>query len=143
VKDKHPAHLNEVSPGAALLGREWVGFDPETASSTLRFTARPEFANRHGTVQGEFLAAMLDSATGITLLATLSPELTAVTVGLDIRFEKPARIGALTVEARVTEKDGRHAMVEAEAIDPAGVIVARAKAKLRIVVRAAAHGTTG
>lgn len=127
-----PAHLLEVTPGAATLGREWVSFDPATSSAILRFLAKPEFANRHGTVQGGFLAAMLDSATGITLLATLPKELTAVTIGLDTKFEKPAGVGVLTVEARVTEKDEREATIEAEVKSPDGTVVARGRAKLRI-----------
>jgi uncharacterized protein (TIGR00369 family) len=127
-----PAHLAEVTPGAATLGREWVKFDPSSGSATLRFLAKPEFANRHGTVQGGFLAAMLDSATGITLLAMLPQELTAVTVSLDTRFEKPASVGVLIVEARVVERDDRDAAVEAEVLGPDGTIVARGRAKLRI-----------
>lgn len=127
-----PAYLMEATPGAATLGREWVSFDRATGSATLRFHAKAEFANRHGTVQGGFLAAMLDSATGITLLATLPKELTAVTISLDTRFERPASVGILTVEARVTEKDDRDATVEAEVVSPDGTIVARGRAKLRI-----------
>jgi uncharacterized protein (TIGR00369 family) len=130
-----PAHLNDVTPGAATLGREWVSFDPATGSAKLRFRAKPEFANRHGTVQGGFLAAMLDSATGITLLATLPQELTAVTVSLDTKFERPAPTGVLTVEARVVERDDRDATVEAEVLGPDGTIVARGRAKLRILKR--------
>jgi uncharacterized protein (TIGR00369 family) len=127
-----PAHLAEITPGAATLGREWVRFDPASGSATLRFLAKSEFANRHGTVQGGFLAAMLDSATGITLLATLPPELTAVTVSLDTKFERPASVGVLTVEARVIERDDRDAVVEAEVLGVDGVIVARGRARLRI-----------
>jgi uncharacterized protein (TIGR00369 family) len=127
-----PAHLLELTPGSATLGREWVKFDAAAGSATLRFHMKPEFANRHGTVQGGFLAAMLDSATGITLLATLPKELTAVTISLDTKFERPASVGILTVEARVTEKDDRDATVEAEVLSPDGTIVARGRAKLRI-----------
>ena len=127
-----PAHLAEVTPGAQTLGREWVSCDCAAGRATLRFLARPEFANRHGTVQGGFLAAMLDSATGITLLATLSPELTAVTISLDTIFEKPAPVGVLMVEARVAERDERNATVDAEIIGPDNAIVARGRAKLRI-----------
>ena len=73
-----PPHQQETAPGAAKQGREWVKFDAAAGAATLRFHMKPEFANRHGTVQGGFLAAMLDSATGITLLATLPKELTAL-----------------------------------------------------------------
>lgn len=51
-------------PGAQLLGREWIGFD-ESGQALIRFQAQSAFTNRHGTIQGGFLAAMLDSATGI------------------------------------------------------------------------------
>src|ERR1700753_1779399 len=118
-----PSHLTELTPGSATLGREWVKCDPAAGTATLRFHAKPEFANRHGTVQGGFLAAMLDSATGITLLATLPKELTAVTISLDTRFEKPASVGVLTVEARVSEKDDRDATVEAEVRSSDGTIL--------------------
>jgi acyl-coenzyme A thioesterase PaaI-like protein len=75
---------------------------------------------------------MLDSATGITLLATLPQELTAVTVSLDTTFERPAGVGVLTVEARVVETSEREATVEAEVLSPDGTIVARGRARLRI-----------
>ncbi|MBR0777933.1 PaaI family thioesterase [Bradyrhizobium diazoefficiens] len=80
-----------MPPGAQLLGREWLGFD-ESGCALSRFQAQLAFTNRHGTIQGGFLAAMLDSATGICALATLSPDLTVVTTGLDTRFLKPAGV---------------------------------------------------
>lgn len=52
-------------PGAKLHGREWLGFDETGEMALIRFQALPSFINRHGTVQGAFLAATLDSATGI------------------------------------------------------------------------------
>ena len=39
-------------PVAELLGREVIDVDTENGAATLRFLARPDFANRHGTVQG-------------------------------------------------------------------------------------------
>jgi acyl-coenzyme A thioesterase PaaI-like protein len=57
-------HLKEISPAAILLGREIVSVDTEAGEVRLRFLADRQFSNRHGTVQGGMLAAMLDSATG-------------------------------------------------------------------------------
>jgi len=101
----------------------------------IRFQARPDFANRHGTVLGGFLAAMLDSATGLALLAGLPPDLTAVTTHLDTEFVKPARAGTLLAKARVASRRDRDAVVEAEIFDADGKVVARATARLRIVRR--------
>jgi uncharacterized protein (TIGR00369 family) len=135
MADQPPAHLDQLTPGAALLGREWLGFDADGKTALIRFQVRPDFANRHGTVLGGFLAAMLDSATGLALLAGLPADLTAVTTHLDTEFVKPAPIGTLLAKARVASRQDRDAVVEAEIFDPEGNLVARATAKLRIVRR--------
>ncbi|WFT92413.1 PaaI family thioesterase [Bradyrhizobium barranii] len=96
-----------LPPGAQLLGREWLGFD-ESGHALIRFQAQLAFTNRHGTIQGGFLAAMLDSATGIGALAALSPDLTVVTRSLDTRFLKPAAVGAITARARCRTDGSRY-----------------------------------
>ena len=121
-------------PGAQLLGREWLGFD-ESGHALIRFNAQQAFTNRHGTIQGGFLAAMADSATGICALAALSPDLTVVTQSLDTRFLKPAAVGAITARARVTERTERDMVVQAELIDAEGITVADATARLRILAK--------
>jgi uncharacterized protein (TIGR00369 family) len=113
-------HLKEVSPAAVLLGREIVSVNAESGEVQLRFLADRQFSNRHGTVQGGMLAAMLDSATGNAVLANLPPDRTAVTTRLDTTFVKPAALGPLTASA------------EAELVDGSGQLVARARAELRV-----------
>ena len=103
----------------------------------LRFIAKPEFANRHGTVQGGFLAAMLDSAAGMAVMLSLPPEQTAVTTRLDVSYLKPASIGPLHATSRIVRRDARSADVEASLTNESGLVVATAKAELRIVVRKA------
>jgi uncharacterized protein (TIGR00369 family) len=125
-------HLKEVPPAAHLLGREIVSVDPQSGEVTLRFMARAEFANRHGTVQGGMLAAMLDSATGNAVMAKLPSHLTAVTTRLDTRFLKPAALGPITATARLIAQDERSAEVQAELTDSQGRLVATARAELRI-----------
>lgn len=119
--------------GAQLLGREWLGFDETGQTALIRFQAQPAFTNRHGTIQGGFLAAMLDSATGICALAALSADLTVVTKSLDTRFLKPAAVGPITARARVIERTERDMVVQAELIDDKGVTVAEATARLRVL----------
>ena len=41
-------------PAAALLGFELLAIDPEQGTIRVRFTARPEFTNPIGAVQGGF-----------------------------------------------------------------------------------------
>jgi uncharacterized protein (TIGR00369 family) len=123
------------TPAARLLGREVLSSNAETGEVTLRFVAKPEFANRHGTVQGGFLAAMLDSATGMAVMLSLPPDKTAVTTRLDVTYLKPASIGPLRAASRVIQRDARKADVEARLMDDAGLVLATAKAELRIIPR--------
>ena len=90
----------------------------------LRFLADRQFANRHGTVQGGMLAAILNSATGNAVMAGLPRDRTAVTTRLDTTFVKPAALGPLTANARLVTQDERSAVAEAELLDSSGQIVA-------------------
>jgi uncharacterized protein (TIGR00369 family) len=130
--DEMSDHLKEIPPAAQLLGREIVSVDPASGEVKLRFTARHEFANRHGTVQGGMLAAMLDSATGNAVMAKLPSHLTAVTIRLDTQFLKPAVMGTIVATARLVRQDERSAEVMAELTDSEGKVVATARAELRV-----------
>jgi uncharacterized protein (TIGR00369 family) len=125
-------HLKESSPAAVLLGREILSVDTESGEVRLRFLADRQFSNRHGTVQGGMLAAMLDSATGNAVIAKLPSDRTAVTTRLDTTFVKPAALGPLTAIARLVALDDRSASAEAELVDGSGQVVARARAELRV-----------
>jgi uncharacterized protein (TIGR00369 family) len=127
--------LNQNPPAAQLLSREVLSVDDETGEVTLRFVAKPEFANRHGTVQGGFLAAMLDSATGMAVMLSLPSEMTAVTARLDVSYLKPANIGPLRATSRIVSRDARSADVAAELTTENGLVLATAKAELRIVAK--------
>ena len=109
-------HLKHIPPAAQLLGREIISIDPQSGEVKLRFMARGEFANRHGTVQG-------------------GSHLTAVTTRLDTQFLKPAGLGEMVATASVMRRDDRSAEVIAELADSGGQIVATARAELRIRAR--------
>jgi uncharacterized protein (TIGR00369 family) len=113
--------------------------DADSGEVRLRFLADPQFANRHGTVQGGMLAAMLDSATGNAVMANLPSDRTAVTTRLDTTFVKPAALGPLTAIARLIKQDDRSALAEARLVDSSGQIVAHARAEL--LVRERRKGT--
>ena len=131
----HDNLLNQDPPSAILLGREVLHVDAEAGEVALRYTAREDFANRHGTVQGGFLAAMLDSATGLAVVAGLPAEMTAVTSRLDVTFIRPAGPGPLLATARIVRRDDRSADVQGNLTDEGGIVLATAKAELRILSR--------
>ncbi len=128
------AHLALTPPAAKLLGREILRIE-EDGTVHLRFQARPEFANRHGTLQGGFVAAMLDSATSVALLAQLPDDRTSLTVKLETEFLRPAPLTGLLAKAWLMTRDERHATARGELSDMDGNVVAAATATLRIVPR--------
>lgn len=125
-------------PAAKLLGREVLEIDEANGGAVIRYTAQPEFLNRHGTVQGGLLAAMLDSATALALYAVLPAHLTGVTTSLNVSYLKPAKLGSFTATTRLVKRNERDAETAGELQDADGVLVARATATLRIVPRTSA-----
>ena len=125
-------HLRQLPPAAQLLGREVVRID-EDGTAHLRFFARPEFANRHGTVQGGLASAMLDSATMTPLLAQLAEDRIALTVKLETEFLRPTPLGPLDAKAWIVTKDDRGATTRGELRAPDGTLCAAATAHLRIL----------
>jgi uncharacterized protein (TIGR00369 family) len=128
---------NSEPPVAQLLGREIVAVDNVHGGATIRFMARADFSNRHGTVQGGLQAAMLDSVTAVALYAVLPAELTGLTTNLNVSFLKPAKLGAFLATSKVVTRTDREAETSGELRDADGVLVATATAKLRIVARRA------
>ncbi|MFA7506152.1 MAG: PaaI family thioesterase [Burkholderiaceae bacterium] len=126
------AHLETITPAATLLGRRLLGVDADTGEVRMGFTAREEFANRHGTVHGGFLSAMLDSAAANAVHVGLEPGLTALTMRLDTSFHRPAPLGEFHSAARVVERDERSVLVDADLFAADGTRVASAQVRFRV-----------
>jgi uncharacterized protein (TIGR00369 family) len=127
-----PFHLRLNPPAPTLLGREVIAFDLEARTVRLRFFARPEFANRHASVHGGIVSAMLDSATSCALMAILPEDRMSLTKRLESDFLKPAPLGELFGEGRIVELTDREAISEGHLEAPDGTIVAIGRAVLRI-----------
>jgi uncharacterized protein (TIGR00369 family) len=114
-------------PVAALLGFALDSVDPDAGTISVGFTARPEFANPKGDVQGGVLAAMLDDTLGPCLVATLGPAQWAPTLELHTSFLAPARIGPLVGHGRVVKRGRSVAFLAGELLQD-DVVVATATA---------------
>lgn len=134
-------HLEKITPAAQLIGKRILAVDEQSGEVRLAFHAPPEFANRHGTVHGGFLAAMLDAAAATAVHASLAPGMQALTMRLDTRFHRPAPLGACHARARMTERDERSALVEAELFAADETRVASARVSFRVRQKRAATGS--
>jgi uncharacterized protein (TIGR00369 family) len=127
-------------PCATLLGLDIMEANPDEGLVKIAFTARPEFCNAAGNVQGGFLTAMLDDCMGPAILIASDAQVFPSTIDLNVQFLAPAKPGTLIGTGRVVQLGRTIGFVEAELADGAGTTVARARASVRLTAlsRAAA-----
>ena len=116
----------EAPPSARLLGWTLRAIDPDAGTIEIGFTADERFLNPGGTVQGGFLAAMLDDTQGPALFGMTDGQAYAPTIEFSICFVKAARPGRFVGRGRVISLGKTIAFTEAELFDEAGDLVARA-----------------
>jgi uncharacterized protein (TIGR00369 family) len=115
-------------PAAELLGFELVEIDPDAGTIEVAFTATEQFLNPAGTVQGGFLAAMLDDTLGPALVATLGDGEWAPTTDLHVQFLRPVAPGKLRGYGRIVRRGRDVAFMAGELRDGEGEVVATATA---------------
>jgi uncharacterized protein (TIGR00369 family) len=121
----------EMPPAAALLG--WKALSLEPGHVRVRYTAKTEFANPQGAIQGGFLAAMLDDAMGPALFTTLGAEDFAPTIEMKVSYLRGARPGPIIAEGRVVHQTRSLAFLEGTLATEDGELVATATATARII----------
>jgi acyl-coenzyme A thioesterase PaaI-like protein len=106
---------------------EFVEFDRDAGSLTVRFPILKSYLNPYGTVQGGMLAAAVDSTLGplSVLVAPIS-----VTRHLELTYSRPATpdMEHIVVRARFVERQDRRLTFRAEVFSPSGDRLVRARA---------------
>ena len=130
----------EAPPSAKLLGWTLRSIDPAAGTIEIGFTADERFLNPAGTVQGGFLAAMLDDTQGPALFGMTNGESYAPTIDFNISFLKAARPGQFVGKGRVVSLGKTIVFTEAELFDEAGELVARGTFSSRAMKGGVANG---
>ena len=120
-------------PCAELLGWRLIAIDRENQSIRIGFTARPEFLNPSGFVQGGLLAAMLDDVMGPAALVMSEGRLFTSTLDMTVSYLAPARLGPLIGEGRVIQLGKTIGYLQGELHDETGTLIARATSTARLV----------
>ena len=115
-----------LPPCAELLG--WKLLDIEPGHIRVQYTAGEQFYNPMGSVQGGFLAAMLDDAMGPAAFTLLKEGQFAPTLELHVNFLRPARAGTLIAEGRVVHRTRRVVFMEGTLSAEDGKAIATATA---------------
>ena len=127
VLDRFP-----TPPCAILLGLTILEADRAHGRCKIVFTAKPEFCNAAGNVQGGFLAAMLDDCMGPAVLIATHAEVFPSTINLNVQFLKPAKLGKIVGTVWVVQLGKTIGFVEGELKDMSGNVIARATASVRL-----------
>ena len=120
-------------PCADLLGWRLISIDREIQQVRIGFTARPEFLNPAGFVQGGLLAAMLDDVMGPAALVMSEGRLFTSTLDMTISYLSPARLGPLVGEGTVIQLGRTIGYLQGELRDETGTLIARATSTARLV----------
>jgi uncharacterized protein (TIGR00369 family) len=120
-----------LPPCSALLG--WRALSIEPGRVRAEFHAPASFCNPHGTVQGGFIAAMLDDAMGPAGFTLLDEGAFAPTLEMKVSYLRPARPGRFVGEGRVVQKSRGVLFLEGHLVAEDGTVVAMATATARIV----------
>jgi uncharacterized protein (TIGR00369 family) len=119
-----------LPPAAVLLG--WRALDLRPGHIRVEYLAREEWYNPQGSVQGGFIAAMLDDAMGPAAFSVLEPGEFAPTLELKVTFLRPVFAGRLTAEGRVLHQTKRTVFLEGTLFTPDGAAAATATATVLI-----------
>ena len=107
-------------------------------SSTWDYVVQTEHFNPHGVLHGGVVMALLDTAMGHAVAEIVVPEgAFNAAAQVNVHFLEPIRAGTITARATVRKHGKRLAVVEAEATDDAGRVVAVATSTHAIIRPAA------
>jgi uncharacterized protein (TIGR00369 family) len=128
-------HVQNFGRAAALLAAPPAGWmetlgaritEAEPGRVVLELVAGPQHRHGGGVVQGGVITQIADAAMGMSL-ATLQPDgIWNTTIELKINFIRPAIEGRLRAVGRVVEMGEMLLFSEADVLDEAGRLIARA-----------------
>ncbi|QYJ06742.1 PaaI family thioesterase [Qipengyuania flava] len=115
-----------LAPSEKVIGTRLLECDRDARRVELAFDAPKQFANARGTIQGGFVAALLDTCLGIPVLLASDTRFGPVTLNLSVNYLGAIKPGALRGSGRVTKIGRSVAFVEAELTDMEGNVLATA-----------------
>jgi uncharacterized protein (TIGR00369 family) len=109
----------------------WAGMELlriEAGEAHVALDATPHHLNLRGSLHGGMIAAVADTATGLAIRSMLEPGRAHATVQLDIHFLAPGSAGRIVALGRTVRVGRRLGYAEADVVDEAGTLLARATA---------------
>ena len=122
------------APGTPVGPLGFVQRASAPGTATWEYDVKPEHFNPNGVLHGGVVMALLDTAMGHAVGALVAPEgAFNASAQMNVHFLEPIRGGKITARAEVRKCGKRLAVVEAEAIDEHGTVLAVATASHAIL----------
>lgn len=107
------------------MGTQYVSFDRESETITMRFTAPESFVSPRGSVQGGLVAGFLDEAMGWAHVIATEGSEAPLNLDINMTLLKPVLPGPLLAKGRVVRRGKRVIFLEGELFDESGAVLAR------------------
>lgn len=114
------------SPHTALLGSQFVSWDAETQTATMRFTVKREMCTWRGGVQGGLVAGYLDDVMGYAYVAATGGLMAPLNLEISMSLIRLIPEGPLIGKGRVVRAGQRVIFLEGELLAEDGTLHARA-----------------
>ncbi len=115
------------SPHSELLGAEFVSFDEETATATMRFAVKREMTTWRGGVQGGLVAGYLDDVMGYAYVAATGGEQAPLNLEISMQLLGLLPAGATIIGTGRVVRGGRRVIfLEGDLKSEQGQVLARA-----------------
>jgi uncharacterized protein (TIGR00369 family) len=129
---------SEPPPIARLVGLEIVSID--LGHSVFELQAEPRHANPMGTLHGGILCDLADLAIGAAMATSLEDDETFTSLDLSIKFLKPVWKSRLRATAQLVKRTRTLGLLECDATDEKGSLVARVYSTCMVLRGADAKG---
>ena len=110
-------------PSAVTLGWTVVGVDVEKGVATIDFTATEEMFNPGGSIQGGYLAAMMDDTMGPLMTVMAAGRRLPSTTDLHLQYHRRAAPGTIRCVAKIIRMGRLVATCSAEMFDGEGQLL--------------------
>ena len=114
----------------------WTGIellDARLGEVDLQLDAEPRHMNLQGLLHGGMITALADTAMGLAVRTKLEPGTRHVTIQLSVQFLSPGGVGRAVAHGRVIRAGRQIAHAEADIVDAAGKLLARAQSSVAII----------
>lgn len=120
-------------PFLKILNGELVEVDRQRRRAVLEFDVPATLCHSGDTLQGGFLASMVDTAMAHAVIASTNLALQPPTLELKVSYLKPGRPGFLRAEGWIVRLGKSIGFLEGQLTDADGEIVVKASATCRLV----------